>query len=134
MKLGFVHTVQGVIRLSLGVIEKPVWCDHYSCFFVMIWDSQRENRILNQVQVHNDDDVFYWFLQKQNIDLGHIPFGYSAQRQKDVTELLVCQDRELLVVVEGEVLYKERGNEARAQGVDAERHSPRRTCAELPAA
>jgi len=37
----------GVIILFLGVIEKPVWCDHYLCFPLMIGEKSAHH--------HNED-------------------------------------------------------------------------------
>ena len=36
----------GVITLSLGVIEKPVWCDHFSCFFLMMQEEGNGNEYM----------------------------------------------------------------------------------------
>ena len=62
---------------------------------------------------------------EEGAELAEARVQAHAQRQEDVPELFVCQGRELLVVVKGEVLDQERGDEARAQGVDTERHSAR---------
>ena len=62
---------------------------------------------------------------EEGAELAEARVQAHAQRQEDFTELFVCQGRELPVVVKGEVLDQERGDEARAQGVDAKGHSAR---------
>jgi hypothetical protein len=35
LKINYVHTSGGVIAPSFGVMETSVWCDHFTCFFLM---------------------------------------------------------------------------------------------------
>jgi hypothetical protein len=44
---------------------------------------------VKDVTPHDDDVVFYLFLQKQKISLHHIPFGYSPPRNKEAHVMIL---------------------------------------------